>query len=641
MGHTLRLNIAGFVLIALFFAPQSGFAQSGIDLAVHYVEGEPINNEIAYNVNVYISLVDDTGSPIRDLTDDAFTISEDSQKVDITSVGLVDDEPINIVLIMDTSGSMSGTGIVSAKTAASNFVSGLREDDQAALITFDDEVQTRINFTSNPRTINDQIALIEAKRNSGTCLYDAAYEAIQMVSTLPSGRRALILFTDGVDETRSGKTCSRFTVDDVIKLASEGGTRVPIYTLGLGLRIDTNTLQRISKLTGGHNLYSPDPSQLEETFQLLSSQLRSQYLLKYRSLAPPGAHTLAVNINYKSTQDNDTRSFLLPALRPQITFISPLDGNTVGDELQASIALLGQGSDVDRVEFRVNDKLAGADDTTPYEVKLDLREYPEGPLTISAIAYGSDNSELASNSIAVTYAITPTISPTSVSAKEPDEKPETTNNVVILVGGGLAALGLITIIILVLTIVRQRNSGGKQGEAQRHELPSQPHPQVYRESAVSRADANGTMDSYEEDLDAFGSLTIESSDDETMVGHRFELTSPMTTLGRSADNDINFPKDNPVSRRHAEIFERNGKLYLKEVETMDSKGGYAPPKYGTFVNEIPLGAAEVELNTGDEIQLGKRVRLKFKAYKKLDEDESLTYDDMTEPDDLDKTQDSF
>jgi pSer/pThr/pTyr-binding forkhead associated (FHA) protein len=124
-----------------------------------------------------------------------------------------------------------------------------------------------------------------------------------------------------------------------------------------------------------------------------------------------------------------------------------------------------------------------------------------------------------------------------------------------------------------------------------------------------------------------------------MIGLRIELTSSLTTLGRSADNDINFPKDNPVSRRHAEIFERDRKVFLREVESMDSGGGYKPPKYGTFVNDIPLGSNPAELRTGDEIRLGKRVLLKFEAYEKMEVDDAKTYDDVMPDEDPDKTMD--
>ena len=221
------------LLLALLLAPGTILAQSTVDLAVHYVEGAPVENEIAYNVNVYLSAVGGTGNPIKDLTANSFTVTEDSQKVEVQSLELAENEPISIALVMDTSGSMAGTKINDAKTAASNFISSLEDNDQAAFLTFDEIIKPQTDFTSDRGTIRDRIALIDANPGAGTCLYDAAYQAVQLASTLPSGRRAVILFTDGVDETSTGgRACSVHTTDDVINLASEGGTRTPIYTLG-------------------------------------------------------------------------------------------------------------------------------------------------------------------------------------------------------------------------------------------------------------------------------------------------------------------------------------------------------------------------------------------------------------------------
>jgi VWFA-related protein len=624
------------LLAALFRTPAITFAQSTIDLAVHYVEGTPAKDEIAYNVNVYLSVVNGAGSPIKDLTVNSITVTEDSQKVEVQDLRLAEDEPINIVLVMDTSGSMSGPKIDDAKTAASNFISSLDDNDRAAFLTFDETIRTQLDFTTDRSAFRDRIALVDANPGVGTCLYDAAFQAVQMASTLPSGRRAVILFTDGVDETSSGgKACSVHTTEDVINIASQGGTRAPIYTLGLGNRIDENTLKRIAELTGGRYIYSPDSSQLEEVFQLLSDQLRSQYILTYKSFAAPGAHTLAVSVNHLGAQDSDTRNFLLPALPARITFLAPNEGDSVGDLLKAVVALSGQGETVNRVDFEANGKVVSTDDTTPYELELDMSEYDEGTITLSAIAYGENDSELAHGSINLIHTL-PTVAPLTTAAVEPTLIPPTavpkSDNSIVIVGSVLGGLGFVTIILLVFILARQR----------KQEKPvdkDKTNPQTFVAPVSRGEDVDRTMDSWEGGSNALGALTIEASDDPSMIGYRFEISSSITTLGRSASNDINFPKDNPVSRHHAEIFDKNRKLFLREVEAMDSSGVYKPPKYGTFVNDIPLGPDPVSLTNGDEIRLGKRVRLKFEAYQKMDDDEGKTFDDLMLDDDPDKTVD--
>lgn len=625
-----RLGALAALLATLLSVPIHALAQSTIDLTVHYVEGVPAQDEIAYDVNVYLSVFDGSGNPLRDLTTDSITAAEDSQKVELQNLRLAD-EPIAMILVMDTSGSMSGPKIADAKTAASNFISGMKEGDRAAIITFDDDIKLQMDFTANRADLRDRIARIDAVPGAGTCLHDAAYQAVQLASTLPSGRRAVILFTDGVDETASGgRACSVHTLQDVVDLASQGGTRSPIYALGLGNRIDEKSLQRVAELTGGRYIYAPDSSQLEEVFETLSNQLRSQYVLSYRSFAAPGAHTLAVSVNHLGAQDSDTRNFLLPALPARVAFLAPAEGDSVDGLLKTVVSISGQGTAIDRVEFEINGEVVGSDDTTPYELEIDLLSYDPGALTLSAVAYDEANTELARDSINVIRVIATAV-PTVVVIEPPPAPTPKPDNTILIVGAGLGGLGLVTILLLALMLARQRRQ--EKGGSAAATVAQTPRA-AYREK-----DADRTMDSWEGGSEAFGMLTVEASDDASMIGHRFEISASLTTLGRSADNDINFPKDNPVSRRHAEIFERNRRLFIREVEAMDSSGEYRPPKYGTFVNEIPLGAEPVGLKSGDEIRLGKRVRLRFEAYERADESEALTFDDMTLGDDPDKTVD--
>lgn len=629
------LRLIQIVLLSVFLLshPAAASAQASLDLAVHYIEGMPLQDEIAYQVNVYLSLVGGTGLPIKDLTLNALTITEDSQKIEAQSLRLVEDEPISLVLVMDTSGSMVGVKIKDAKAAAANFISRLQAGDQVALLTFDESIKAHTNFTSNPAEILDRLALIDAAPGSGTCLYDATYRAIQTASALPSGRRAVILFTDGVDETASGgRACSVHTVDDILNAATQGSTRTPLYTLGLGSRIDENTLKRLAALSGGRYLYSPEASQLETMFELLTEQLRFQYILTYKSFAAPGAHTLAVNVEYLGAQDSDTRNFLLPALPARLTFLTPAEGQTVENTLKIAVALSCQGETIERVDFQLNGAVIGSDDTTPYELEFDLSQSNAENLTLTAIAYGENNTELTRSSINVLHKIEePTPPPPPTAAPLPEPSPRATSPLT-LVGLALAGLGLLIIALLGVLLLRQ-----KQPAAARPQEQTPPHRRP--STARSVADAEGTVSSFEVGTEALGALTVEASDDPSMIGLRFEISAPLTSLGRSATNDIAFPRDNPVSRRHAEIFEKNKRLWLREVETKDDSGAYVPPKYGTFVNDIPLGSNPVELQNGDEILLGKRLRLRFETYKIPAADEGRTFDDLTLEDDSDRTVD--
>jgi pSer/pThr/pTyr-binding forkhead associated (FHA) protein len=84
-------------------------------------------------------------------------------------------------------------------------------------------------------------------------------------------------------------------------------------------------------------------------------------------------------------------------------------------------------------------------------------------------------------------------------------------------------------------------------------------------------------------------------------------------LGRKADNEVIFAKDSPVSRHHAVIEARAGQMFLAEILAEDEHTGQPKrPAYGTFVNGVQV-QEQVRLKDGDEITLGKRLRMRFEA----------------------------
>lgn len=620
-----RLALLFVLFVFILTGVQIASAQSTVDLAVHYVEGVPSAEGISYDVSVYLSVMDSAGNPVKDLTADEFVVAEDSKKVEITGLDLANEEPVNLVLALDTSGSMNGSGINAAKAAASNFISNLGQKDLVAVLTFNDIIQTSIDFTTDHNAARDQIALAESKRGAGTCLYDAAYQAVQMSSTLPAGRRAVVLFTDGVDETSSGDICSSHNADDVIDLASDGATRTPVYTLGMGAKVDENALKRLAELTGGRSLYSPNASQLDAVFLRLSDQLRSQYKLTYKSISGPGAHTLAVTVTYLSAKNSDTRNFLLPALPSRVIFTSPVDGQKVDETVKLAVNLTGQGELVDRVAYEVDGKVVGTSDTTPYEVEVDLSGFDLGELEITAIVYSTNNSEIARKTISVTLVEASTPTPIIATPTEEIEAPAVDSTLLI----GLGGLVLITITIIVFFIIRNRRREKVRDEAWNK-------AQSYEGISAPVSVDERTYDGWEPSSDALGMLIVTASDDATLIGLQFEITSSTTTLGRSADNDINFPKDSPVSRHHAEIVEKNGGLYLQEILSSDSSGMSKSPTYGTFLNNEPLGGP-TRLESGDVIRLGKRVTLKFESAGEIPGADEPTYDGFITDEDDDRT----
>ncbi|MBI5824425.1 MAG: VWA domain-containing protein [Chloroflexi bacterium] len=641
---TASLKIA--ILFALMIITQAnGLAQSATELVAHYVEVTPVGDGITYKINLYFSTVDPSGAPMKDILAESLNLLEDSQRVEIKDIGPASEIPTNLVLVIDTSGTMFGARITDAQAAGVNLVTALmKPGSQVAVITFDNEIRTQINFTSDQKTITDGIQRISATRGAGACLYDAIHAAVQAVSTLPVGNRAVILLTDSRDETPSLAICSSQNINNVIKLASEGNTRTPIHTIGLGTDIDNELLRNIADQTGGYYLFSPDSPQLTNTIQKLIDRLNAQYILTYLSTASPGAHTLTLSVNQTGPVIKATRNFSLSPLPAHITFTTPLEGELVGDLLKIAVSLSTQGqTTIARVAFVMNGVEAGSDDTKPYELELDASPYPTGALTVSAVAYDATNLEVARANLNLVHAQSaeaPT-SPAEVATAPGTATSANSegNNLMVITAVVLSGISIFAIVFLLFLLLRQQQKD-KGWNLENMVDDERTIPAMQRRAIISQADDHRKATSPEFESDALGVLTIEASDDSSLIDHRFEITKSLVTLGRSADNDVNFPGDKPVSRHHAEIYQISGKLYLREVETAGASGAM-PPKYGTFVNQKALEADPVLLKTGDEIQLGKRVRLRFESFVREINADSPTSDDfdndMTMADDIDKT----
>lgn len=612
------MNIRGWiqVLFSLMLAfsgllPSAVVAQGSLDVVVSYVEGAASETEIAYQVEAYVSVIDGSGLPVEDLTGEDFSVTEDGQPVELTGAELVQDQSISLILILDTSTSMVGQPMAAARQAAGAFVDQLNENDSVAVLSFNHVITTEIDFTTDHQAVQDQIARIDAVPSAGACLYDAAWQAVQMMATLPAGRRAIVLMTDGVDEY-NGRPCSAITADDVIDAASGGGTRVPIYTIGLGERVDVQTLTRLSSLSGGRYLSSPARTQLEAAFLQVSDQLQKQYVLRYTSYAAAGAHTLAVKVEYEGAQDQDTRNFLLPAMPTRVLFQTPVSGQEVAGRQLVTVVVSGPTEPVAQVLLQANGETVASDLDEPYEMEVDFAAYEQGELTLTAIVQGAEEAELARTAIAVIVGAAP--------VEEAEEEETGLSRQTLIIGGVVLGAAVLAGLFFLL-------SGGRKKRRQaRASQSGWEQTKTFEEAVVPTAAAKTTPPKQKTSTEVLGALIVEASDDPAMIGHRFEISHSPTTLGRSAGNDFGFPKDSPVSRNHAEIVQEGGALFLREIQPPDESGRLTGAKFGTFVDEAPVSGS-VLLREGAVIRLGKRLRLRFEAMRPSS-GEAKTMDDF-------------
>ncbi|MCB2160546.1 VWA domain-containing protein [bacterium] len=610
-----KILFIGLILFIFFIAVPAS-AQSGIEVVVHYIEGEPAVNEIGYDVSVYVSLYDGTGSPIENVGDEVFSVTEDSTQVELDSVASAADAPVHTVLVLDTSGSMMGERMETAKASARGFIQSMKQGDMVAALTFDNEPETIFEFTDDTSAAANAINNVDANPNGGTCLYDAMYEAVQLAATLPAGRRAIIILTDGTDELTPGVICSSHTLDDVIDISSTGATRVPIYTIGLGSSIESRNLERVSQITGGRFELAQNTQALQDLFSRLARQLKNQYVLKYRSSSGPGSHTIAVRASYNGASDQDTRNFLLPGLPATVAIASPAPFAEVSGETKISANVIERGLKVKAVIFKVNDAVIGSVSEPPFEVLWNpsASTSDKNQYTVSVVVEHETSVLISEDHVSVTLtADAPDATPTHSIIEATEDAVVVENEITEQPSWLIPALigaALIMVVIILVVVFQNKRKKEEKGDSQHY------------------SDGDVTMDGISPGGAAISGnahLIVEASDDPQMINQKVSLLRSPFTLGRSADNDLCFPKDTPVSRAHAIIEEQNGQFFLKESIRSKPDGTVSKPTYGTMLNGRSVDGS-VKLFDGDEIMLGKRVKLIF---HNPDSKSSFDPDDMT------------
>ncbi|MDQ3667002.1 MAG: VWA domain-containing protein [Acidobacteriota bacterium] len=148
-------------------------------------------------VTLPVSVTDRNGRYIPNLTREDFRLWEDGDEQQVAFFASVD-KPFSVVLMIDTSGS-TRFRIEEIQDAAITFVSQLRPDDQVMVVSFDDDVRILTEFTGDRGRLRD--AIRRTRTGDGTKLYDALDLVINQRLNRVSGRKAVVLFTDGVDTT--------------------------------------------------------------------------------------------------------------------------------------------------------------------------------------------------------------------------------------------------------------------------------------------------------------------------------------------------------------------------------------------------------------------------------------------------------
>ena len=260
----------------------------------------------APNIRAYVTVADAEGRPLSNLDKTAFRLSEENTPVqDFEVVRIMQESmPISILLAIDNSGSMKGKPLEDAKGAAIQFISSCGTSDQIAVYVFNDRTGVISQFSSNKDHLVAAVGSLQTE-GSFTLLYETIFDAVKAIAGLPTGRKAIVVMTDGKDEN------SKLLEDDCIKKANE--LNVPVFTVGFGSNVYTQPLGRIAKLTGGQYFYAPTSGGLSLLYQSILEQLKNQYLIKFHSPLTVGKATrrLTVAVTQMGSTKEDSRVYTL------------------------------------------------------------------------------------------------------------------------------------------------------------------------------------------------------------------------------------------------------------------------------------------------------------------------------------------
>ena len=195
--------------------------------------------------------------------------------------------PLNVILALDTSGSVAGEPLDHLRSAAQALLARLEPEDMAGLVTFSHEVTLREGLTKEVDRLGRALGGVEPRGE--TAVIDGSFAAMMLGET-DIGRDLLIVFSDGVD------TSSWLTEEQVIDAARR--TDVVIYGVSVRGTIEPDFLGQLTRITGGSLFEVESTRDLTGVFVDIFDEFRNRYLLSYspKGVSTEGWHRLEVKV---------------------------------------------------------------------------------------------------------------------------------------------------------------------------------------------------------------------------------------------------------------------------------------------------------------------------------------------------------
>jgi VWFA-related protein len=329
-------------------------------------------------VAIYFTALDSSGLPITDIGRDRLQLLHNGRPIPELALDLADTEQdgLAVAVAVDTSGSMQGAPLETARASVRQLLEQMGPRDRAALVAFGRTVEVAQDLTNDREALNRALDGLTA--GGDTALYDGTFQAISLAAQHSLGRRAVVVITDGED------THSNLTLDDVIGKAREANT--PVSVIGLG-EVKLEAVQRLTTVSGGSLGIAPSPEQLAERMGQVADRLRKQYVVRYRAPdSRPPENELELVLNQDGQQVRTAQRFPAPPIPPLTISLADLaPGSTVRGKVDLRPTIPNDPK-VDRVEYALDGAPLGTVTDAPYAFTWDTSTVPPGEHTLTVVA---------------------------------------------------------------------------------------------------------------------------------------------------------------------------------------------------------------------------------------------------------------
>ncbi len=254
-------------------------------------------------VKVPVTVFDGSGRIVTGLTRGDFRLYDEGQNRPIENF-LLESAPVNVLLLLDASGSLSEE-LEEIRGAALRFAASFGRDDRFSAISFSDEVQVLQDWTNNRKALRKSLKKLD--RGYRTALYDAVAATVSGHFSKVPGRRVIILLTDGLDnesETQYDALIPKLIQTDVT-LYIVSRTRLVLPQIRDSVRVDflnrvmkkllrddgdyvdtyfkekETAMVNLAEATGGRVLFPRYLDELQNSYQEVARELKQQYLLTF------------------------------------------------------------------------------------------------------------------------------------------------------------------------------------------------------------------------------------------------------------------------------------------------------------------------------------------------------------------------